>query len=165
MKLKFGKKVIKVEKQHELLLTVLFIVYILFDVHLPKVLAEMVDTLTGNIVIAMFALSLLVFTNPILGILGIAVAFIMIHRASKTTGSYAKKHYLSSEKSKGQDFIKFNEATEFSKYNDYPATLEEEMVERMAPLSDPLPDDSKSTYKPMKEMDHRAAPIDYDGVV
>lgn len=162
--MKFTKKVIKAEQQHQLLLTVLFIVYILFDIQLPTVLANMVDSLSGNIILALLALSIFVYTNPILGILGFIVAYLMVHRSSKKTGSYAEKHYLPSEKSKQADFLKYNEATEFSKYNEYPQTLEQDVVSKMAPLEDNTPEQD-SSYKPIQDSDHHAAPIDYDGVV
>lgn len=162
--MKILKSVIKTEQQHQLLLTVVFIIYILFDIQLPHVLANMVDSLTGNIVVALLALSLFVYTTPMLGILGFIVAYIIVTRSSSKKGSVSNKKYIPSEKSKMSNFIKYNEATEFSKYNDYPNTLEEEMVAQMAPLVKPVENDT-SSFKPVLDNDNHAAPIDYDGVV
>lgn len=162
--MKLLKKLIKTEKQHEMLLTALFILYILFDIQLPTVLANLVDSLTGNIVVALLALSVFVYTNPIIGILAFIVAYLMVRRSSSASGSYAMKHYLPSEKTKQQDFLKYNQAAEFSKYNDFPDTLEQEVVAKMAPLEDNTPEE-KSTFKPIQCPGHDAAPIDYDGVV
>lgn len=162
--MKLLKKIMKEEQQHELLLTLLFIIYILFDIQLPSVLAKMVDSLTGNIVVALLALSVFVYTNPVIGILAFIVAYIMVLRSSTSTGSYAKKHYLPSEQNKEAQMKKYNEASEFSKYNDYPETLEQEMVSKMAPLEDDSPKE-KSSFKPIQCPGHDAAPIDYEGVV
>ena len=162
--MKILKSVIKTEQQHQLLLTVVFIIYILFDIQLPHVLANMVDSLTGNIVVALLALSLFVYTTPMLGILGFIVAYIMVTRSSSKKGSALNKKYIPSEKSKMNNFIKYNEATEFSKYNEYPRTLEEDMVAQMAPLVKPAENDT-SSFKPVLDNDNHAAPIDYDGVV
>ena len=73
----------------------------------------------------------------------------------KKTCSYALNNYLPSEESKVIDF---------SKYNDFPVTLEEEVVSQMAPIG---VDGSapNMNYKPILEGLHDAAPIDYDGVV
>ena len=63
--MKIANSVIKTEQQHQLFLTVVFIVYILFDIQLPSVLANMVNSLTGNIIVSLLALSLFVYTNPV----------------------------------------------------------------------------------------------------
>lgn len=162
--MKLLKKVMKAERQHEMLLTALFIIYILFDIQLPTVLANLVDSLTGNIVVSLLALSVFVYTNPIVGALAFIVAYLMVKRSEKTTGSYAMKHYLPSEENKEKQLRKYNQASEFSRYNDYPVTLEQEMVSKMAPLEDNTPK-TKSSFKPIQCPGHDAAPIDYDGVV
>lgn len=153
--MKLLKKLMKFEQKHELGLGVVFIIYMLFDIELPSTLSNMVDTLTGNIVVALLALSVFVYTNPILGILALVVGWLLIKRSSRDTGSYALKHYLPSEKAK---------EGAFEKYNEHPVTLEQEMVEKMAPLVDGEPS-SELDYKPVLDKDHDAAPIDYEGIV
>ena len=75
-------------------------------------------------------------------------------RSSVRTGTFAIRNYLPSEASKVIDF---------SRYNDFPVTLEEEMVKKMAPI---VVDNSSSlTYKPVLDTLHDAAPIDYEGVI
>mgnify|MGYP006143607129 CR=1 FL=1 len=162
--MKILKSVIKTEQQHQLFLTIVFIIYILFDVQLPHVLANMIDSLTGNIVVSLLALSLFMYTTPMLGILGFVVAYIMIARSSSKKGAPLNNNYIPSEKSKMKNLIKYNDASEFSKYNEYPDTLEQEMVAKMAPLVRPAENDT-SSYKPVLDNDNHAAPIDYEGVV
>lgn len=68
----------------------------------------------------------------------------------KNSSSYMIKKFVPSEKTKIIDFTKFN---------DFPLTLEEEMVEKMAP-----PVYTKETenleYKPILDNNHNAASID-----
>lgn len=162
--MKILKSVIKTEQQHQFFLTVVFIIYILFDIQLPHVLANMVDSLTGNIVVSLLALSLFMYTTPMLGILGFIVAYVMMTRSSSKGGQVLNQKHIPSEKSKMKNLVKYNEASEFSKYNDYPDTLEEEIVSKMAPQVNP-PENDTSSFKPVLDNDNHAAPIDYDGVV
>jgi len=78
----------------------------------------------------------------------------LVYGYYKKTGSYALNHFLPSEESKVLDF---------SKYNDFPVTLEEEVVSQMAPIGNDGAAPNMS-YKPILEGLHDAAPIDYDGV-
>jgi hypothetical protein len=78
----------------------------------------------------------------------------LVYGFFKKTGIYALNNYVPSEESKVIDF---------TKYNDFPITLEEEVVSQMAPIGidDPAPN---MNYKPILDIIHDAASIDYDGV-
>ena len=78
----------------------------------------------------------------------------VIYGYYKKTGTYALNNFLPSEESKVIDF---------SKYNDFPVTLEEEVVSQMAPIGNDAPAPNMN-YKPILEGLHDAAPINYDGV-
>ncbi len=145
----------KEEKRHEMLLGLIFVIYILMDVDTPKSLANLVDNVYGNAAVAIIALSLFVHTDPVVGILGIVAAYQLIKRSSVETGTHAIRNYLPSEGKKIMDF---------AKCNDFAVTLEEEMVDKMAPLvkHDAPPN---VDYKPVLDSLHDAAPIDYDGVI
>ena len=117
-----------VGSNEQLVLAILLIVFILADVSLPEPLANMVDSVTGNIVVG---------SGRIDGI-----------------GHAANKHMVS-ENSKVMDF---------SRYNDFPVSLEEEMVDKMAPLVK-HPAAMNIDYKPVLDKLHDAAPVDYTGVI
>jgi len=146
---------IKVEKREHLVFVVLLIIYILLEIHLPTAVADVVDTIYGKIVLYLLAIHIFFNVNKVAGILSFIAAYTMIKRASKQTGTFAIKNYLPSEERKVLDF---------SKYNDFPYTLEEEEVARMAPL---IRSDTPtgSDYKPVLESLHDAAPTDYEGVI
>jgi hypothetical protein len=147
---------IKAEKRHQLLLAVIFILYILIQTKTPVTIAEYIDTPVGNIVVALLAISTFYYSNPIVGLLGLVAAYELVRRSKVASGNSFKR-LISSESSKFKVMEKLNEDKKI-------VTLEEEMVGKMAPLvkHDASPN---SNYKPILDTLHDAAPIDYDGVV
>jgi hypothetical protein len=146
---------LKAEKRHQLMLGVVFVIYILMNVKTPRTFAGLVDNLYGNIVVIVIAMSVFTQSNPVVGILAMVAAYELIKRSNVGTGNHAIRNYLPSDKSKVMDF---------SRYNDFPVTLEEQVVKRMAPLvkHDAPPN---SNYKPVLNALHDASPINYEGVI
>lgn len=148
------KKLIRSEKRHQLLLGIVFVLYILLNVQTPKMIAGLVNNLVGNVVIILVALTILMNSHPVVGVLGLVVAYELIRRSGVSDGTY-NTNYLTTEKAKSVDFAKFN---------DFPVTLEEEVVSKMAPVirNDDPP---HSEYTPVLDDLHDAAGIDYEGVI
>jgi len=147
---------IKAEKRHQVVLGVVLILYIILNVKTPKMLSQWIDTIYGNIVVVVIAMILFSNSNPVIGVISIVAAYFLIKRSSISTGTFAIQKYLPSEASRSDDFSKLNEV---------PVTLEEQMVFKMAPL---VTHDAKypdANYKPVLDSLHEAAPIDYAGVV
>lgn len=119
------KDLLKKSNQHQLILLVVFILYILLNVQTPNMLATLIDNIYGNVVVVMMALFVLTYMNPIVGVVALYAAYELIQRSSVTTGSAAIRRYLPTEIKKGKHFSAFNQ---------FPVTLEEEVVKQMAPL-------------------------------
>jgi len=153
--MKIFNNLLKAEKKHQISLGIVFILYILLNIRSPHGLAELIDTTIGNVVVVCLALTLFSQSNPIIGVLGLLVAYLLIKRSSIETGSHAIRSFLSSENAKVRDF---------SKYNQFPVTLEEEVVAKMAPLVQHGPA-TNANYAPVLDEVHHAAPIDYTGVI
>jgi hypothetical protein len=119
------KDLLKKSNQHQLILLVVFILYILLNVQTPNMLATLIDNIYGNIVVVLMALFVLTRMNPIVGVVALYAAYELIQRSSVTTGSAAIRRYLPTEIKKGKHFSAFNQ---------FPVTLEEEVVKQMAPL-------------------------------
>ena len=126
-------------RKHEMLLTVLIILYIVLNVPTPDMIAPSVDTPLGNIVVVLIALSFFTHSHPVVGILGLFAAYVLIRRSSVTTGSFAIEAYLPSEKRKSE---------ELSALNQFPVTLEEQMVALRAPLADTQVGSATSSFHP-----------------
>jgi hypothetical protein len=148
---------IKVEKRHQLILGVVFILYLLLDAKTPESVAKYIDTPLGNIIVAIVAISTFYHSNPIVGILGLVVAYELVRRSKDASrNSFLINRVLSNESSKFKTMEKLN-------VDKNAVSLEEEMVEKMAPLVK-YDVSSNTSYKPILDTFHDAAPIDYDGV-
>lgn len=149
---------IKVEKRHQLILGIIFIIYLIVDAKTPESIACYIDTPIGNSIVFVVAIATFYCSNPIVGILGFVVAYEVVRRSRRASrNSFLINRVLSNESSKFKTMEKLN-------VNKNVVTLEEEMVEKMAPLvkyDAPL----NTSYKPILDTFHDAAPIDYDGVV
>ena len=144
---KFNTKTLKMSTQ-ETVLGVLFIVYFILGYPIPEAVAEHLDTLVGQVVVFAIVFLLFVSSNPIIGVLGLLVAIDVIRRSSVATGSDAIAKYLPSEESK---------MSEFNAYNQFPYTLEQEMVKiRTARHDESLP---PASFKPVLEDDHNASMV------
>jgi hypothetical protein len=89
-------------------------------------------------------------TNPILAVLALFVAFDLMRRSSNATGIDALKQYAPTEEKK---------ASQFSVYNQFPYTLEQEVVKKMAPIVQSGYSLGKAPYSPILENLHDASPI------
>jgi hypothetical protein len=140
------------KKQHmgELLLVILFIIYLIMGYKTPEPIANMVDSLVGKIVIFIIVIYLFTYTNPILAVLSLFVAFDLIRRSSVTTGFDALQKYAPSEEKK---------MSQFTAYNQFPYTLEQEVVAKMAPIMKSGSSLTQASYKPLLENLHDAAKI------
>jgi hypothetical protein len=140
----------------QVILGILFVVYLIMDYKMPSFISEVIDTIYGKITVAVVFLLLFSYANPILGVLGFIVAFELIRRSTVTTGSYAMDQYLPTEAKKDANINAMNQ---------FPYTLEQEVVKKMAPVRDTGMSNSEPTFAPVLDDTYDAAPINYTGVV
>ena len=140
----------KKEHMSELVLIVFFIIYLILGLKTPEPIANLIDTLVGKIVILIIVLYLFMNANPILAVLSLFVAFDLIRRSSLATGIDALKKYAPSEEKK---------MTQFTAYNQFPYTLEQEVVKKMAPIVQSGSSMTKASYKPLLDNLYDASPI------
>ena len=152
--MKFLKDLMKAEKKHSLVLELLFVIYIMFEIETPLELAKLVDSPMGNVVVILLALSMFAAAGPIAGILALLAAHTLIKRSNLQTGGVLLQSENHAEEIK-MDMLQ--------KFNDFPKTLEEEVVAEMAPIV--RNDGSQGDFKPVLSDLQDAAPIDYEGVI
>lgn len=140
------------EKKHlkDMMLVLVFSIYLVMGYPTPEPIAEVVDTLVGKLVIIFVVISLFVYANPIVGVLSLLVAFDLMRRSSLSTGIDALARYAPTESKKTSQFTAFNQ---------FPYTLEQEVVKKMAPILHGGYSMNKATYKPTLEQQHNASPI------
>jgi hypothetical protein len=108
----------------EVILFVLFVAYLVFQPSTPAVLTPFIDNLVGTIVVITVALYMFLYMHPILGVLGIFVAYELIRRTS--TKTIAMVQYTPDQPKKDLEMRRMNPPKE--------TTLEETMVDKMAPI-------------------------------
>ena len=140
----------KKENMSQLSLAILFIIYLIMGYKTPEPLANLIDTLVGKIAIFIMVIYIFMNANPILAVLSLFVAFDLIRRSSAATGIDALKKYLPTEEKK---------ASQFTAFNQFPYTLEQEVVKKMAPIVQSGSSLSKPSYKPLLENLHDASTI------
>ena len=129
----------------ENVIIVLLIAFVVVDVKIPNEVSKLVNTLPGNAVVVLVALGLL-YCCPILGVVACVSAFVLLKRSGGTLSGVAK--YIPSEDKKSD---------EMDNMNDFPVTLEEEMVAKMVPMTNEnLP---PAKYQPVLENLHESSEL------
>lgn len=138
------------KQSSELILSGLFIIYLIMGFTMPAPVANMVDTLFGKVLVVLSSLALFIYGNPVLGVLGLMVAYKLITTASLTTGTGPMERFEPTEARKWQKFAPIHQ---------FPHTLEQEVVNKMAPIvrKDMLA--AKAPYRPTLEDFHDAQSI------
>jgi hypothetical protein len=140
----------KKEHMSELVLVILLILYLILGFKTPEPIASMIDSLVGKIVIFIIVIYLFMNCNPILAVLSLFVAFDLIRRSSMATGIDALQRYAPSEEKKSSQFTAFNQ---------FPYTLEQEVVAKMAPIMKSGSSLSQASYKPLLDNLYDASPL------
>ena len=141
---------LKKEHMGQLVLVVLFIIYLVMGYRTPQPIAGAVYSIVGKIILFLVVIYLFMHANPILAILSLFVAFDLLRRSSIATGSAALLKYTPCEDQKSSQFTAFNQ---------FPYTLEQEVVKKMAPIVHGSGNLTKPTYKPYLENLHDATPL------
>ena len=140
----------KKEHMGELVLVILLIIYLILGFKTPEPIASMIDSLVGKVVIFIIVIYLFMHANPILAVLSLFVAFDLIRRSSVATGIDALQRYAPSEQKK---------TSQFSAFNQFPYTLEQEVVAKMAPIMKSGSSLTQASYKPLLDNLYNASPL------
>jgi len=133
----------------QLVLVILFIIYLIMGYKMPDGVANMIDSTMGKVIVAVVTLLLFAYSNPILGVLGVMVAYHLVKSASEKTGMAAMEQFYPTEEKKWSPFTPAHQ---------FPYTLEQEVVKKMA--SQKFNDNYvKAPYSPMLDDNYDAAPL------
>ena len=132
--------------QHHYVLAALLIIFIVSDVKVPNAVAELVDSTLGKIVVAIVALSLF-SSHPVVGAIGLVAAYQLIMRSQ---GMAATQQYIPSEHKKSQAL---------SAMNQFPVTVEEEVIANQIPYVFKRKGGAGSPYKGVQDKLHGAAKL------
>jgi hypothetical protein len=133
----------------QLVLAVLFIIYLVMGYKMPSGVANAIDTSAGKIIVILAALGLFAYSNPILGVLGLLVAYQLVKGASIKTGMAGLEEYYPTQQKKWSPFTPIHQ---------FPYTLEQEVVKNMTTQKFNS-SYVKSPFTPVLEETYNAAPL------
>ena len=139
----------KKENAGEVILAVLLVIYLIMGYDTPQPVAEVIDTLPGKLALLFFVVYMFLNCGSILAVLSLLVAFDLIRRSSSTQmGSTTAKKFQPSET---------NKSAQFTAFNQFPYTLEQEIVTKMVPTFSPGSSLSPPSFKHILENLHDAS--------
>ena len=135
----------------ELILAILFIIYLVMGQRTPDMVARMVDNIFGKVVVVLIALYLFAYHNPILGVLGLFIAYQLVNMSSFPfyEGISDLSAYMPKEE---KVWTPYSPAHQFS------YTLEQEIVKKMASQKFNT-NYVKAPYRPSLDDTHNASPL------
>jgi hypothetical protein len=112
--------------QMEMALAALMIVYVVLPVDVPHMVCGLVDGPVGMVFVFSVAVYLFFYSNPLLAVLFLFAGYELLRRCSNVTGTTVIMKYTPTQEKKDKKMKKMNPPKA--------ATLEEEVVEQMAPV-------------------------------
>ena len=150
--MEYLKDLMEKKNMPQLLLLVVFLAYLILGFRTPAGIAGIIDSTVGKFVIVIATIAMFAYMNPIVAVIGVVVAYELIRRTSVETGSAAMEYLGVTNQGLEQKWSPYTET------NQFPYTLEQEIVEKMAPIrynTEPEP----AVYKPVLEDVYDASPI------
>lgn len=148
----------------QVLLACVLLLYIVMGYSLPYEVASIVNSPYGKVAVIVLAICLFMSTHPIVGVLGFIVAFDILMRSSQHSVLLTSQSGTTEEE-KVQVINHLNNATENTIQTSN--TLEQEVIRQMAPLVNstyPVGPNATS-FSPVMDNLHDAAPLNYDGII
>lgn len=138
--------------QMEMGMLVLFVLFLVFDVYPPEAVAAYIDTSIGMVVILLIALYVFMNYSPVVGTVFLLVAYEIVRRAARVNNRVPMMLHTPSQDKKDAELAEMNPTQ--------PTTLEEEMVEKMAPVGkSSIISYTMSEFKPVASDVHNASAL------
>lgn len=121
-----------------------FVLYLVFPMNAPNMMANMVDSTLGMVAIFSVAVFLFYYANPVLAVVFLFVAYELMRRSSSQTGKAAIAVHTPTQVKKDITMKAMNPPKK--------ETLEEDIVEKMAPIGhSDMSVYNATSYKPVAE--------------
>ena len=146
------KSLYKLENQYQVVLAVIFIIYLMTNMNLPYGVTKIINTPVGTGVVIILALTLLYHSHPVVGVLGLLVAYEMIRVSGRTSPNLITNNLQPTFSNKSDDMQDMQPPRK--------KTLEEEAVQNMVPLVRSTPQSkAPSPYLPVLDSTHGASEL------
>uniref|UniRef100_A0A6C0LN21 Uncharacterized protein n=1 Tax=viral metagenome TaxID=1070528 RepID=A0A6C0LN21_9ZZZZ len=141
----------KKENAGQVILAGLFIIYLIMGQETPELVSIFIDSTIGKVFLFIIVMYMFLNFNTVLAILALFVVFDLIRRSSLThQNAYMGNKYQPSEQTK---------FSQFTALNQFPYTLEQEVIKQMVPTYSPGNSISKPSYRPILEDLHYATEL------
>ena len=148
-------KLFKKEHMGELILFILFVIYLVMGYDVPESLANVVNSMLGKLLIFLIVIYLFLYKNTVLAVVSLLVAFELIRRSRYIDNATRIEQILNPGCTDGPEMSQYP----FTAYNQFPYTLEQEVVKKMAPIVQSGSVLTQASFKPYLENDHDASPV------
>jgi len=150
-------KLFKKEHMGELVLFILFVIYLVMGYPTPEPVAVVVNSFVGKIFLFFIVFYLFLYKNPVLAVLSLFVLIDLIRRSAyyNTDMTTRIEQILNPGCTDGPEMSQYP----FTAYNQFPYTLEQEVVKKMAPIVQSGSVLTQASFKPYLENDHDASPV------
>ena len=149
MYMKIVKDWFKKQKTMEIILGCLMILYLLAGIQLPSSLNSAFNSWIGQVIMLLIVFYMFCNSYIILGILTLLVVLSIMMNNQSSTMSIAMNNQPS-EETKSQQFTQFNQ---------FPYTLEQEMVKKMVPLYSAGDSINNASYVPIMDNVYDSSPV------
>lgn len=130
----------------QLILAILFIIFLLSNFSVPYSLAKIIDTKIAVVIIVVILILLVCYVNPLVSILAVLVAYELMKRSATRVGKTNLEDYYPVQEKKWSPF---------NSHHQFPYTLEQEVVNKMTKnVFNSTP--SKASYKPVVDNTYNA---------
>ena len=133
----------------QLVLSLVFVAYLVMGYQMPANVASMIDSTLGKIIVVIVAIMLFAYSNPVLGVLSLLVAYQLIRGSSVRTGMAGLEEFYPTEAKKWSPFTPTNQ---------FPYTLEQEVVKNMTTQKFNT-EYVKAPFRPTLDDTHDASPL------
>ena len=126
----------------EIIVLVVFVIYLIFPLPTPQLIAPFINGSFGMLTVFIVVILIFLYTNPILGVVFIFVAYELLRRSAAVYKAQPMMKNSPTERKKTQEMVRMNPPKE--------TTLEEQVIQKMAPAQKKfIRDDSGSNFKPV----------------
>ena len=148
--MKLVKNFIKNVKNHEIILGILMILYILSGIETPHQISPYINNIFGYAILIVLAIIIFIGTNPILGVLVIITFSILVYRSNQThplnvmPGDNYRNNVLKNLNSGNESIV--SEQIDITQMNSS-KPLEEEVVQQVQVITSKSGDVIDATYE------------------
>lgn len=123
----------------EIVTLVVLSIFIIVPLYPPVPLANLIESFLGKLAVLVISLLLLSNVKPVIGIVGLYAAFVLVYRSSSHL--LPKNNFAIPETRKEFD--------KMASHNQFPVTLEEEVVQKRVPVDNQSIKTIGESYKPV----------------